>query len=112
MKRDYDKLVRDNIPDIIHEKGNGVSFRILDKAEFKEYLDKKLDEEVAELREAVEHHPNKILEELADIEEVLYAMAETHGHTVFDLGKMRRTKLREKGGFVRRICLIEVEEND
>lgn len=103
MKK-YDKLVRDNIPDIIHENGKSVCFRTLTENEFKEYLLKKLDEEVAEFRE----NPN--LEELADITEVLYALAETHGRTVFDLGRMRRRKLFEKGGFVKRICLLEVEE--
>lgn len=102
----YDKLVRDKIPDIIHDQGKGVCFRVLSDAEFKEYLEKKLDEEVAEF------HESKSLEELADITEVLYALAEAHGHTVFDLGRMRRRKLFEKGGFVRRICLIEVEESE
>lgn len=100
----YDKLVRDNIPDIIHDQGKGVCFRVLSEAEFKEYLERKLDEEVAEF------HENPTLEELADITEVLYALAETHGYSVFDLGRMRRQKLFEKGGFVKRICLLEVEE--
>jgi predicted house-cleaning noncanonical NTP pyrophosphatase (MazG superfamily) len=45
------------------------------------------------------------LEELADIVEVLYALAEVHGHSVFDLGRLRRRKLFERGGFVNRICL-------
>lgn len=108
----YNKLVRDKIPEIILDQGKELSYRTLSEAEFKEYLEKKLDEEVAELHDAVEHHPNKILEELADIEEVLYALAETHRHTVFDLGRMRRRKLREKGGFINRICLIEVREDD
>lgn len=103
MKK-YDKLVRDNIPDIIHAQGKGVCFRVLSDTEFKEYLERKLDEEVAEF------HESKSLEELADITEVLYALAETHGRTVFDLGRMRRRKLFEKGGFTKRICLLEVEE--
>lgn len=103
MKK-YDKLVRDNIPEIIHNSGKSVHFRSLSKSEFSEYLETKLDEEVAEF------HESKSLEELADIVEVLYALAEVHGHTVFDLGRMRRRKLFEKGGFVKRICLMEVEE--
>ena len=100
----YNKLVRDNIPEIIHKNGKGVQFRHLSDAEFKIYLEKKLDEEVAEF------HESKSLEELADIVEVLYALAEVHGHTVFELGRMRRRKLREKGGFEKRICLEGVEE--
>lgn len=100
----HDKLVRDNIPDIIHDQGKGVCFRVLSDTEFKEYLHRKLDEEVAEF------HKSKSLEELADITEVLYALAEVYGHSVFDLGRMRRRKLFEKGGFIKRICLLEVEE--
>ena len=102
----HDKLVRDKIPDIIHDQGKGVCFRVLSKNEFIEYLDSKLDEEVAEFRE------NPSLEELADITEVIYALAEVHGYSVFDLGRMRRRKLYEKGGFTKRICLIGVEESD
>ncbi len=102
--RKYNKLVRDKIPEIIHSQGKGVCFRSLSENEFLEYLENKLDEEVAEF------HESKSLEELADIVEVLYALAEVHGHTVFELGRMRRRKLREKGGFVKRICLEGVEE--
>ncbi len=95
----YNKLVRDRIPDIIFKDGHSVGHRTLPETEFKEYLESKLDEEVAEF------HKSKSLEELADIVEVLYALAEVHGHSVFDLGRMRRRKLFEKGGFVNRICL-------
>lgn len=103
MKK-YDKLVRDNIPEIIHKNGKSVQFRSLSASEFSEYLHRKLDEEVAEF------HETPSLEELADITEVIYALAETHGYSVFDLGRMRRRKLFEKGGYVKRICLEGVEE--
>ena len=94
MKK-YDKLVRDKIPEIIHDQGKGVCFRVLSDAEFKEYLVKKLYEEVTEFCES------RSLEELADITEVIYALAEVNGYSVFDLGRMRRAKLREKGGFIK-----------
>ena len=106
MSRKYNKLVRDKIPGIIHDQGKGVCFRTLSDAEFLEYLEKKLDEEVAEF------HKDKSLEELADIVEVLYALAKAHGHTVFDLRRMRRKKLNEKGGFAKRICLIAVKDSE
>ena len=100
----YNKLVRDRIPGIIEKSGKKAITRTLDDEEYKVFLEKKLDEEVAEF------HESKSLEELADIVEVLYALAETHGRTVFNLGRMRRRKLFEKGGFTKRICLLEVEE--
>lgn len=98
MKK-YDKLVRDNIPSIIHEQGKTVQVRSLNTEEFKEYLKKKFYEEATEFFES------ESLEELADIVEVVYALAEVNGHSVFDLGKMRRRKLFQCGGYVNRICL-------
>lgn len=102
----YNKLVRDNIPEILYEKGIPASYRILDEAEFKEYLEKKLDEEVAEF------HESKNLDEIIDILEVLYALTEALDHSVFEMGSKRRRKLSERGGFARRVCLIETYEGD
>ena len=100
----YDKLVRDKIPEIIGRTGKKATYRILDEAEYKEYLEKKLDEEVAEF------HESKNIEELADILEVVYALIEAQGRSAFELGSVRRRKFFERGAFGKRICLIEVEE--
>lgn len=100
----YDKLVRDKIPEIIESTGKKAICRTLTETEYKEYLEKKLDEEVAEF------HGSKSVEELADILEVVYALIEIQGRSVFELGSMRRRKLFERGAFGKRICLIEVEE--
>ena len=100
----YNKLVRDKIPEIIHKNGHSVRFRSLSSAEFSEYLENKLDEEVAEF------HKDKSLEELADIVEVVCALAEVHGHSIFELRRTRLIKFLTKGGFTKRICLEEVEE--
>lgn len=100
----YDKLVRDKIPEIIESTGKKAIYRILDEAEYKEYLEKKLDEEVAEF------HESKSVEELADILEVVFALMEAQGSSGSELGSMRRRKRHERGAFGKRICLIEVEE--
>lgn len=102
----YNKLVRDDIPGILIKNGVSASYRILGEAEFKEYLEKKLDEEVAEF------HESKTLDELVDIVEVVYALTEMLGHSVFELGSRRRRKLFERGAFTRKICLIETFEGD
>lgn len=99
----YDKLVRDNIPEIIEKKGKKVSFRILNDEEFKVYLEKKLDEEVAEF------HESKSTEELADILEVFFTLCETYS-TVDDVQEVYETKYSARGRFDKRICLLEVEE--
>lgn len=67
-------------------------------------IDAKLDEELAE------YHKDQNLEELADMLEVLYAAAEARGYSVGQLEKLRATKAENRGGFTKRLLLIEVEE--
>ena len=98
----YNKLVRDLIPDIIAAQGEKPNIRILNEEEYQACLHGKLDEEVREF------HQENNLEELADILEVVYALAELHGgrealeHTY---GK----KHEARGGFEKRIFLISKE---
>ena len=72
--------------------------------EFYSYLDKKLDEEVSEFR----HDRN--LEELADIMEVVYGLAECLGHTEQELNILRSKKKEERGGFSRGIVLTDTSD--
>lgn len=99
----YNKLVRDNIPQIIRSTGKKVSYRILDETEYIEYLEKKLDEEIAEFRES------RSVEELADILEVIDALCEARGDTAY-VRFLKNQKAYEKGGFKERICLLEVDD--
>ena len=64
----YNKLVRDKIPEIMLSKGETPITKILDNVEYIAFLEKKLDEEVAE------YHNSQDIEELADILEVVYAL--------------------------------------
>ena len=96
----YHKLVRDKIPAIIEQNGQVPVVRILGDAEYAYYLEQKLDEEVAEF------HKDKNVEELADILEVVYALAENMGHTKEELLEVCQKKHDERGGFRDRIFLI------
>jgi predicted house-cleaning noncanonical NTP pyrophosphatase (MazG superfamily) len=100
----YNKLVRDNIPEIIESNGKRAKFRVLDIAEYLSFLEKKLDEEVAEF------HESKSIEELADIVEVVKALALALDSDIFKLSDTYFKKNTERGGFEKRICLTEVEE--
>jgi predicted house-cleaning noncanonical NTP pyrophosphatase (MazG superfamily) len=102
-KRTYNKLVRDKIPDIIRADGKRLKSRVLDDAEHLEALIKKLEEEVAELAEA------RNTEELADVHEVLMALAEALKIEPEELEKVRRDKADKRGGFQQKIFLEEVE---
>ena len=100
----YHKLVRDRIPEIIVQSGKTCLTRILTREEYLAGLDAKLDEELAEFRET------PCVEELADLLEVLRACACAHGFSMEEVERVRREKAVERGGFAKRIELLEVRE--
>jgi predicted house-cleaning noncanonical NTP pyrophosphatase (MazG superfamily) len=91
------KLVRDKIPEIIQASGATPLTRILETEEYLSCLEAKLDEEVQEF------HESKSPEELADILEVVYALAEAHGCSREQLQQFFDTKHTARGGFKKRI---------
>ena len=97
----HHKLVRDNIPAICQQNGSTAVTRVLDDAEYKVELDKKLQEELAEYLEAGDP------EELADILEVVAAIAATKGISSEALEAIRAQKAAKRGAFAGRIFLIE-----
>ena len=99
----YNKLVRDRIPEIIESSGKTPVTRILGEEEYRHHLERKLDEEVGEF------HQDGNLEELADILEVVYALADAIGSRE-ELMKMYEKKHESRGGFEKRINLIGNEE--
>ena len=100
---DYNKLVRDRIPEIIADQGEKPIIRVMDDKEYIIALEKKLDEEVAE------YHESKEIEELADVLEVIYALCETQGHSVDELMQVYEKKHIERGGFSKKIFLLRKE---
>ena len=99
----YNKLVRDKIPDIIKNQGETPLTRILPEDEYLQRLDAKLNEEVGEYQES------KAIEELADILEVVFDISEARGCTTGDLMDVYREKHEKRGGFAKRILLISKE---
>lgn len=97
------KLVRDNIPALIEQSGRKPLIRILEQEEYRSCLEAKLDEEVAEF------HADKNPEELADILEVVYALADNIGCSREALQKVYEEKHAQRGGFRDRIFLIGKE---
>ncbi|MBV1821012.1 nucleoside triphosphate pyrophosphohydrolase, partial [Bacteroidales bacterium MSK.15.36] len=64
----YNKLVRDNIPEIIEKDGKKFDIRYAQKEELISLLEAKLQEEAKEFSE------DKNLEELADLMEVIFGL--------------------------------------
>lgn len=95
----YQKLVRDNIPAIIEKNGETCVTRKLTDKEYEDALANKLQEEVAEL-----------LEEMADVMEVLYAMGKTRAVSKREVEQVRSQKAAEKGTFSKKIFLVSTEK--
>ena len=87
----YIKLVRDNIPDVIIASGQTPITRVLSDKEYIDELFKKLGEEYEEFLEA------RNLEELADMLEVIYALADTISSREL-LERARKEKLKAEAG--------------
>jgi predicted house-cleaning noncanonical NTP pyrophosphatase (MazG superfamily) len=92
------KLVRDKIPQIIRAKALEPVIYVAGADEYAARLRDKLSEEVAEFL-ASDSDP----EELADILEVVYALAGLAGTDPQQLEKLRAAKADERGGFADRI---------
>lgn len=104
MKKTYYKLVRDRIPEIIEAKGQVCVTEVLSEADYLKMLDAKLDEELAE------YHKDQNAEELADLLEVIYAAGAARGYTPEQLEHLRAEKAEARGGFRRRLLLLEVRD--
>ena len=91
------KLLRDKIPDLLQPQGSKLYFVILSDEEFQKQLKNKLLEEALEVQHATTHH--EMLEELADVLEVVEAMAKSLGFSEKELQNCKQKKREEKGGY-------------
>lgn len=99
----YNKLVRDKIPQIIKENGETPIFHVALDEEYKTELHLKLAEEVQEFLQ------DENIEELADVLEVVYALAHLHGFSFEEIEKRRQQKAEKRGAFLERIILEETK---
>ena len=95
------KLVRDRIPELILRHGGQPRVRRLDDEEFVIALGQKLIEEAAEVA------ADPTAEEMADVREVLEALAAAHGIDDRAIEAARHAKVAERGAFRDRILLEE-----
>ena len=95
----YNKLVRDNIEEIMINNGAKPVTRILSNEEYLTELNKKLLEEINEYLESEE------VEELADIKEVFIAILEAKQISNETLEEIRLNKVKKRGAFKKRLFL-------
>lgn len=104
----YNKLVRDNIPQIIEATGKTYKTEILNDQDYIKYLKEKSYEELDEYCAA--HSKEEAVEELADLLEIIHALANYHGSSFEEVEKVRQEKAEKRGGFQEKIFLVEVED--
>ena len=100
----FNKAIRDQIPEIIQKDGHTCNIQTLSDEKFIIEIEKKLSEEVTE------YQNDKNPEELADILEVIYAIAQLKGISKEELEKIRIKKLQDRGGFEKNLFLIDTSE--
>ncbi|CAM3709703.1 phosphoribosyl-ATP pyrophosphohydrolase [Marinicrinis lubricantis] len=104
----YNKLVRDLIPEVIQSNGKNCRTKILNTEEYINELNIKLNEEIEEYHKAI--NDQSALEELADILEVIRALAEAKGTSWQELENIRARKADSRGVFKDRVFLIDVDD--
>ena len=102
--KEYYKLVRDNVPEIISRAGRKPHVNTLDDETYYLALRKKLQEEVDEFLSSNEDS------ELADILEVLEAIAVAKGTDIGAIRQIQVKKAETHGRFVDKLLLEKVEE--
>ena len=99
----FDKAIRDKIPEIIKESGKNCNVKKLTDSEFLVQLEKKLVEELSEYQES------KNVEELADILEVIYRISELKGITSDELDSIKNEKAKKRGKFNDNLFLVDTD---
>jgi len=101
--KEYNKLVRDRIPEIIHQSGNECEFAVLSDGEYCQALRVKLLEEAKEVAEA---EGEDLVTELADLYEVIDALMASYGIAGDRVVKAQVKRREERGGFAQKIMLL------
>ncbi len=101
--KEYNKLVRDRIPEIILKNGEKPKTRILSDQEYIKELNIKLREEMEEYFESGD------IEELADVFEVIKGILKYKGISILEFEKITIAKAKKRGGFQEKIYLEYVE---
>ena len=104
MRKIYNKLVRDKIPQIISSNNGTPCVSVLNNERYLEELNTKLNEELKEYLESGD------IEELCDLEEVLQAILQAKNVSYEDFEKLRNAKSKKRGAFNEKLFLEYVDE--
>lgn len=107
------KLIRDNIIDQHLEFGHTVEYRMLSGKELKSALQQKLHEEADEVP-IRDDSDDEIIEELADVQQVVDDLKNAYGLLNGEVEKAQKSKRDKKGGFQKGVYIdtVEADESD
>src|SRR3989339_973181 len=100
----YNKLVWDNVPDLIKEKGKECEVRVLDDEEFEIELMKKVEEEASALPETASRQ--ELIDELADVVTCVEYIKTIKKITELELADALERHSRRKGRFENKYYLV------
>jgi predicted house-cleaning noncanonical NTP pyrophosphatase (MazG superfamily) len=107
MRIEYNKLIRDRIPEIILQDGRRYSVEEMSEEEYVQALKDKL---VEEAQEAARAKPEELVKELADLYEVVDSLMEARRIDQEVVFAEQRKRRQSRGGFNRRLRLLWTEE--
>ncbi len=107
MRKTYNKLVRDHIPDIIRWHGDTCNTETMTEIEFTQALRQKLVEEAQEVVQAGTQQ--EMITELADLYEVLDTLMQYSNISLDTVKSAQELRRSERGGFSQRIKLLWTE---
>ena len=99
----YNKLVRDNIVDIIKSEGKSAQYKVLSDSDYKNALLDKLIEEANEFKK------EQNIEEFCDVLEVLEAIKNEYKFLKRNIEETKNKKAILKGKFNKKLFLISVK---
>lgn len=106
--KEYHKLVRDAVPDIIRRNGDVCDIEILSEDAYQQALRDKLREEAQEVATA---EGDALVTELADLYEVIDALMGSYGISAESVHARQQQKRIQRGGFEQRILLVRTHHN-
>jgi predicted house-cleaning noncanonical NTP pyrophosphatase (MazG superfamily) len=106
MRKEYSKLVRDRIPEIIRQDGRECGVEVMSENEYIQALKDKLVEEAQEAAEAVSEGLVKELADLSEVMDALIVACQIDRQAVLVKQAERR---QSRGGFDQRFRLLWTE---
>ena|SRR5581483_8548105 len=112
IKFNIEQLIRNKMPDIMHNQGIKTHERILSTDEFIIHLKNKLVIEATEAQKS--QSLQELTGELADIYEIIHTLIQATGILPTDIEQYRLQKNEKRGSFSNRIYnhYVEIEESN